>query len=233
MSVCHLHVFYTVYTIVASWSVCPWLSKALGKLQWTAPEAALRCPKIWIFLVFGISWAGFQLEPTASFHRGKTWCNSGFKHIAHWKLSVSFLEGLVWRVWRFADANKVASNCLLKAIPSAARPNKSRSSSKHLRNLSRNSTWEIPGEFDLLHFASCFWTIRVQKALLAHVLPPAVFVYMERHHDLALKMLHCLNFSRLKSSRSVLHWQNLHSWLCWPRGAKSIKSARNLRNLVV
>lgn len=59
------------------------------------PEAALSCPRIWKFSCFRISWAGFQLEPTASFEKNmKFCCNSGFKHITHWKLSVSFLEAL-------------------------------------------------------------------------------------------------------------------------------------------
>lgn len=230
MSVCHLHIFYTVYTIVASWSVCPWLSKALGKLQWTAPEAALSCPRIWKFSCFGISWAGFQLEPTASFEKNmKFCCNSGFKHITHWKLSVDTSK--LWRVWRFADANKVASNCLLKAIPSAARPNKSRSSSnsKILQKSSPISEANpIPWEFHdnsicfilLLNnpraessFGSCWLMFYLQLFL---------FTWNGR---LGTKNA---ALPELFKAGSVLHWQNLHSWLCWPRGAKSIKSARTI-----
>lgn len=135
----HLHVFYTVHTVVASLSVCPWLSKALGKLQWTAPEAALSCPRLWKFLqelfgisatkCFGIS-AGFQLEPTASFHGEKH--DGAYMCISlHSRLWKDAKHKSVHRLPRRFDAEcKVASNCLLKAIPSAARPNKSRSSSQ-------------------------------------------------------------------------------------------------------
>ncbi len=60
---------------------------------------------------------------------------------------------------------------------------------------------------------------------------------MARHHDLACShsvivsprtYIKNVALPELFKASSVLHWQNLYSWLCWPQGAKSIKSARNL-----
>ena len=233
MSVCHLHVFCTIYTIVASWSVCPWLSKALGKLQWTAPEAALSCPRIWKFSCFRISWAGFQLEPTASFEKNmKFCCNSGFKHITHWKLSVDTSK--LWRVWRFADANKVASNCLLKAIPSAARPNKSRSSSnsKILQKSSPISEANpIPWEFhdNSICFILLLNNPRAESSF-GSCFTSGCFCLHGTASWLGIKNA---ALPELFKAGSVLHWQNLHSWLCWPRGSREHQKCQESCSLTV
>ena len=47
-------------------------------------------------------------------------------------------------------------------------------------------------------------------------------------HKSPRKYIKNVALPELFKASSVLHWQNLYSWLCWPQGAKSIKSARNL-----